>query len=267
MNYHAFAIPVKGFVVDGKLPASKFAELMEKRRQELPPENAAVMQNMVDSHDTDRLASMIVNTPKGAYGDDNGFDFNRNDSARMSQTYDIRKPDARQRSIQRLVVLMQMTYIGAPMIYYGDEAGMWGGTDPDDRMPMVWKEMKFDPQALDPRGKKREPDNVNFDPEIFDFYKRAIALRREHEALNHGDFSLVAADDKQQLLAFKRQSEKETLLVILNRGEEEAHVELPGADKMKGIFVTQGAVTGLVMQPGKLELRIPALTGAVLKAE
>jgi hypothetical protein len=36
---------------------------------------------------------------------------------------------------------------------------------------------------------------------------------------------------------------------------------------MKGIFVTQGAVTGLVMQPGKLELRIPALTGAVLKAE
>ncbi len=49
-----------------------------------------------------------------------------------------------------------MTYVGAPMIYYGDEAGMWGGHDPDDRMPMVWEDLKYDPQAIDPRGDERE---------------------------------------------------------------------------------------------------------------
>ena len=49
-----------------------------------------------------------------------------------------------------------MTYVGAPMIYYGDEAGMWGGHDPDDRMPMVWADLQYDPQAIDPRGDERE---------------------------------------------------------------------------------------------------------------
>ena len=45
-----------------------------------------------------------------------------------------------------------MTYVGAPMIYYGDEAGMWGAGDPDDRMPMIWKDLQYQPQTIDPRG-------------------------------------------------------------------------------------------------------------------
>ena len=37
-----------------------------------------------------------------------------------------------------MVALFQFTYVGAPMMYYGTEAGMWGADDPCDRMPMVW---------------------------------------------------------------------------------------------------------------------------------
>ena len=91
-----------------------------------------------------------------------------------------------------------MCYVGAPMIYYGDEAGMWGGHDPDDRMPMVWADLKYDPQAIDPRGDERAPDEVNFDQEVFDFYKSAVALRRGHDALSHGDYSVIAADNDQR---------------------------------------------------------------------
>src|SRR4029079_18702157 len=126
----------------------------------------------------------------------------------------------RERSIQRMIALFQMTYVGAPMIYYGTESGMWGGHDPDDRMPMVWPDMTYDPQAIDPRGNERTPDDVSFDQQLFDYYKRAIALRRQHEALNQGDYTLLTADDVQRSVVFSRRTSKETLLVALNRGDQ-----------------------------------------------
>ena len=62
------------------------------------------------------------------------------------------------------------------MVYYGDEAGMWGGDDPCDRLPMVWDDLKYDAQASDPLGASREADAVSVDAELLDFYRRAIAL-------------------------------------------------------------------------------------------
>jgi len=81
---------------------------------------------------------MIANGD-GSKDEGDQISFNERNNARASATYRIRRPDDRERDIQRLIVLFQMSYVGAPMIYYGDEAGMWGGNDPDDRMPMVGK--------------------------------------------------------------------------------------------------------------------------------
>jgi glycosidase len=208
MNYNAFAIPVKGFLVDDNIGPSKFVSLTNERRDNFPAPVAYVMQNLMDSHDTDRLASMIVNG-EGTQYENGQISFNTDNDARSSASYRIRKPNDRERAIQRLVVLFQMTYVGAPMIYYGDEAGMWGGHDPDDRMPMVWADLKYDPQAIDPRGDEREPDDVNFDQQIFDYYKSAVALRRGHDALSHGDYSVVFTDNDHDTLAFVRRSAKE----------------------------------------------------------
>src|SRR5438067_10515192 len=152
MNYFEFAMPVTGFLVDAKITASQFAKLLDARRSGLPPEAAEVMQNLMGSHDTDRLASMVVNGDLSKDSDPEHIDYNSNDAISTSHDYKIRKPNERERDIQRLVAFFQMTYVGAPMIYYGDEAGMWGATDPDDRMPMVWDDLKFEPQAIDPRG-------------------------------------------------------------------------------------------------------------------
>jgi glycosidase len=270
MNYNAFAIPVKGFLIDNHVAPSKFAEMIEQRRKEFPPATAAVMQNLVDSHDTDRLASMIVNGERIAYEKKDEIEFNKNASANSSKSYDIRKPGARHRSIQRLVTLLQMTYVGAPMIYYGDEAGEWGGGDPDDRMPMIWRELAYQPQAIDPRGQKREPDEVKFDEELFSFYKKAIALRREHESLNHGDFAVLATDDTQRTLAISRRSKTEKLIVVFNRGDQEAHVALPmGSAKLNPIFVTEGELDSIQATPSAtgIDITLPALTGAVLRSE
>ncbi|MEY2536460.1 MAG: cyclomaltodextrinase / maltogenic alpha-amylase / neopullulanase [Verrucomicrobiota bacterium] len=269
MNYNAFAIPVKGFLIDKNVLPSKFAELVDARRKQFPPVTAAVMQNLTDSHDTDRLASMIVNGEGTVYKDPNEIEFNVHNNAGVSQTYKIRKPNVRERNIQRLIVFLQMSYVGAPMIYYGDEAGMWGGGDPDDRMPMVWEGMACESQAIDPRGRERSPDEVRFDKDLFSFYKNAIALRREHDALNHGEFSVITADDVQNCLVLSRRSAKETLVIAINRSDNEAHLNLHvDSNQLLPIFVSRGEVDSVKAQQGTggMEIILPALTGAVFSS-
>ena len=104
----------------------------------------------------------------------------------------MRKPTDAERRIQRLVALLQMTYVGAPMIYYGTEAGMWGGDDPCDRMPMVWPDLTYEPQAADPLESAARPaDVVEFDEALFDFYRAAIDLRKQMPALRRGSIEFV----------------------------------------------------------------------------
>jgi cyclomaltodextrinase / maltogenic alpha-amylase / neopullulanase len=268
MNYNAFAIPVKGFLIDNNIAPSRFAELIDERRNEFPASNAAVMQNLIDSHDTDRLASMIVNGEGTTYKNPDQIEFNDNNDARSSQTYDIRKPNERERKIQRLVVMFQMCYLGAPMVYYGDEAGMWGGHDPDDRMPMVWADLKYDPQAIDPRGRERTEDDNNFDADLFAFYKKVIDFRRQQHALNHGDFDIVKADDDQRCLVIRRHSEKGTVLVAFNRSEVDATLVLPRVRKPEIAFVSSGEPEVVNMSEGTdgLRITVPSLTGVALTA-
>ncbi|HEX8280544.1 MAG TPA: glycoside hydrolase family 13 protein, partial [Chthoniobacterales bacterium] len=131
MNYNAFTIPVKGYLIDNNVAPSKFAKLLDERRKQFPAPVAAVMQNLIDSHDTDRFASMVVNGEGTVYPSADQIEFNSNNNLRSAKNYQIRRPNERERSIQRMIALFQMTYPGAPMIYYGTEAGMWGAHDPD----------------------------------------------------------------------------------------------------------------------------------------
>ncbi len=268
MNYNAFAIPLKGCLIDNNVAPSKFVQMLNERRNQFAPSMAAVMQNLTDSHDTDRLASMIVNGEGTKYQNPNEIEFNSNDSPRSSN-YKITKPDERQRKIQRLIVLFQMCYEGAPMIYYGDEAGMWGAGDPDDRMPMVWKGLTYAPQAIDPRGRARTPDDVNFDEDLFNFYKSAIGIRRKHVALNHGDFSVVATDDEQRVIVTRRQSKSETLYLVTNRGEKDATVQVQSEKKLSPMFASSGSLDLIKAEsePRATSVTVPALTGVLLRTE
>jgi len=272
MNYYGFAMPVKGFLVDRVVPPSKFSQLLDERRNALTPATAYAMMNLMDSHDTDRLASMIVNGEGTVYPDPNQIEFNSNNNAGISKKYQIRKPDAREREIQRLVALFQATYVGAPMIYYGTEAGMWGGNDPDERMPMVWADMKFDPQAIDPRGGTRKPDEVKFDEALFAFYKSAVALRKSNPVLSSGEYRALGAFDAEQTFVFQRKLGDKALIVALNRSDSPQTVEfdLAPADaalaaNMKPVFFTSPDAAGISssLSGDKMKISLPALTGAV----
>jgi glycosidase len=268
MNYHAFAFLTKGFLIDGRLSAHDFGRELSLRRQGYPAAMQFALQNLIDSHDTDRVASMIVNRPGDEpYRQAERYDYDVTDrvTPRHDPHYEVRKPNERERRIQRMVVLLQMTHLGAPMVYYGDEAGMWGGDDPCDRLPMVWEDLTYDDQAGDPLGRQRPVDKVAFDAALFEFYRDAIALRRDHEALRRGSWSPAASDDEAQFFAFQRRLGDKTVYIALNRGEQDFTWKLP-PHPGSPVEVALTTDEGVEVRRGSnaVEVIIPALTGVAL---
>ncbi len=156
MNYR-FAYASVDFFIDRDRDAASFDRELADVRADYAPEVNEIMQNLFDSHDTDRLASMIAN-PGRRYDNQNGPGSN--------PTYSTRKPSADHRKLQKLMALFQMTYVGAPMVYYGTESGMWGADDPDDRKPMVWDDLTYEPESTLPNSMRHDPDTVSFDHDI-----------------------------------------------------------------------------------------------------
>ncbi len=107
-------------------------------------------------------------------------------------------------SIFRQAVIMQMTLQGAPTIYYGDEVGVCGWTDPDNRRSFPW-------------GKE--------DWNILEFHKYAIGLHKRHKSLRYG--SLIPILGERNLIAYIRAVKDEQMLVVIYTGNEEIEVDIP----------------------------------------
>ncbi len=269
MNYYGFSFPVKGFLIDGTLPATEAVAEFRDRLDHHVPARRYAMLNLIDGHDTDRVASMIVNAARRPYEQPDRFDFDIAVSPRHHADYDLRSPDARERRIQRMVALLQLTYVGAPMMYYGTEAGMWGADDPCDRMPMVWPGMQFELQAADPRGRDREPCAVGFDQATFAFYRAAIELRNTYPCLRRGTIEFLPADDEARFLAFQRQDARDRLLVGFNRGDEAYawRIPTPAGTTVRQVFTASGEVGELALaaEGDATVVTLPPLEAVVLR--
>lgn len=145
----------------------------------------------------------------------------------------------------QLATLFQMTYPGAPSVYYGDEIGMVGGPDPDCRRSFPWDESLWDRSLLEA-------------------FTRYIALRKAHPALREG--SLITLQIKGETYVFARQTEAETVLVALNAGEKPETVSLNLKGVVPGDAVLKDPWTdeALPLSQGRLSLTLPALEGRVL---
>lgn len=268
MNYYAFAMPVKAFLIDNTIKPSAFGDLLNQRREQFADDTQLALWNLTDSHDTDRLAQMIVNRNAGGqYKNQEKFDYDEpGNSARSNDRYQIRKPNDEERAIQRLVTLFQLTYVGAPMFYYGVEAGIWGGDDPDCRKPMPWPDLKMETEKTDPIGRERPADDPNFDGELHGFFKSAIALHNDNPAFKTADFAVLSADDGKNIFVYSRGTGDDLRIVALNRSnaEQTVRLEVPAAAV---IFATQGNPASILLTGGGNArlLTLPPLTGAVLK--
>ncbi len=192
---------------------------------------AHILWNLMDSHDTDRLASMILNPD---------YNYDRMRSPRDNPDYILRKPTREERKTQKLIAVFQMTHIGSPLIYYGTEAGMWGADDPDDRKPMLWDDIEFENESSHPiQGETRPSDKNIFDYELFTFYKKLINLRKNNQALRHGSFKVIAELTKGDIFAFRRSTDKQSILIIFNRSDSEHQLEIKYNGKVRDIFNNQ----------------------------
>jgi cyclomaltodextrinase len=209
MNY-PFAILSQQFFVNQKtaISCSQLAERATDMQFKYPFQAVLDNQNLFDSHDTDRVASMFVNPDLPYDGADRIQD--------NGPHYNPRKPNQSERARMLQEVAWQMTYVGAPMIYYGDEAGMWSADDPSDRQPMVWKDLE-----------PYDNPEVKFDQEKFDWYQKLIAIRQHFPALQTGFFHPVLIDDRRGIIAYSRTLGSESVVVVLNHTDHEQTVEVP----------------------------------------
>ena len=218
MNYR-FARAVKKFIVDIKeqISPEAFADSINTLKKEYPKENLYVLQNLMDSHDVDRIGSQIVNP-------DRWYDHYANPG--QNKNYLVRKPDSTEILKQKLIAAIQITMPGAPMIYYGDEAGMWGADDPDCRKPMVWENMKYDSEATDPLGRVRKPDPVSFDHDLFNWYKKIIKIRKDNKALSGGDLNFFFINNEEKVLGYSRTLNGTTIYIILNNNNDIRNIQV-----------------------------------------
>lgn len=260
MNYR-WAAEVCHFFIDknDKTVVSEFDRRIKSLQNDYPEHVNYVLMNLMDSHDTDRLPSRIVN-PDMQYDHRVGLNDNRN--------YNVRKPTAEEYNVQKLIALFQMTYVGAPMIYYGDEVGMWGGDDPDERKPMLWADLTYDDEASHPFGEPRPRDKNAADMELFDYYKKLIKIRKENEALMVGSFHTLLTDDKSDVYAFLRAKDENVVVVVLNNADSESRATISNKQLLK-YSEWQNLLTGelLSMSHGMIDISLRPKSGVVLRAK
>lgn len=173
MNYR-FRDACLQFFAHDSISVTRFDSLLERQRMDYPAAVNGVLQNLLGSHDTERFLTLCDG-----------------DTAALT-----------------LAWLFQMTYPGAPMIYYGDEIGMVGGRDPGCRGTMVW----------DPAGQ---------DTTLLARMKSLVALRNREAVLRHGSYQRILADDRKTTLVFSRNTAETNALVFLNRSAHTRTIGVP----------------------------------------
>ena len=232
------AFDSKGFPDSGKvIPASDFLDRLSSIREDYPDAAYYSLMNLLDSHDTERLLWTL--TP-GA------------------ETTAAKEADAANVAVGkqrvRIASLIQYTLPGAPTVYYGDEVGMTGDDDPDDRRTYPWADLGGRP-----------------DTQLLAHYTALAKVRRDNAVLRTGDFKALLADDAAGIAAYGRKTSSQAALVVLNRGGSVATVDVPVAGYLRdGVAFSRAYAVGSGGSPstasaaGKVIVTIPANGGVLL---
>lgn len=172
MNYWLRDVMLDFFAAKS-ISASTFAGQLDEILMSYTDQANTAMMQLLGSHDTERF---LTACSRGGWGWQSG-----------ESTMDRMK----------LAVGFQMTYVGMPMIYYGDEVGMSGKTDPECRKPMVWQE-----------DKQNKP--------LLAHYKKLIRLRHQYAPLRCGTTRVWFVDEIHNTVGFLRSHGDVTIGIVLN---------------------------------------------------
>ena len=258
-----------------KLKAQDFFNELREKRTWYPYQALQASQNLNGSHDTDRLYSRIVNDVVGRNLEEGkqlekGYNGIRPDLASNNHpntTIDWRNSPIKPKDILKLISIFQMTYIGAPMLFYGDEVGMWGATDPYCRKPMLWKEFLYDNEKNPSHINQNEVYEQKVDSDLFEWYKKLIRIRLENKTLVYGKFREVFADNERDVIAYERVIEDQLIIVVINNSFnswENVEFETNYQDERFIDLVTEGR-TFRTGSNGKIKLDLKAKEGLILR--
>jgi alpha-glucosidase len=191
-NYDGFTQPVSEWITGhdynnntASISTSQFDSWLHSTRSNYPIDVQEVMANFLSSHDITRFGTR-------AGGD-------------IWKTY--------------LGLFFQMTYVGTPTIYYGDEYGMQGGADPDDRRTFDWTQGTTSNSAVA-------------------LTQKLISIRNSYPALRTGSFMTLLTDDTNKIYSYGRFDNTNRIAVVLNNDSTSHTVTVP----VYQMSVTNGSI-------------------------
>ena len=198
MNYDAFMEPVTWFLTG-----------LEKHSDEAREELLGNIDNFIGSM-AHHMSNMLTPSLQVAMNELSNHDHSRflTRTNHMVGRVEHLGPEAANeyvnKAVMREAVVMQMTWVGAPTVYYGDEAGVCGFTDPDNRRTYPWG---------------------HEDQELIAFHKEAIRIHKEHPALKTGSLKILGGEEN--ILSYARFKGHDRIIVVINNRSERAEVKVP----------------------------------------
>ena len=198
MNYDAFMEPITWFLTG-----------MEKHSDEAREELLGNIDNFIGSM-AHHMSNMLTPSLQVAMNELSNHDHSRflTRTNHMVGRVEHLGPEAANeyvnKAVMREAVVMQMTWVGAPTIYYGDEAGVCGFTDPDNRRTYPW-------------GRE--------DHELIAFHKEAIRIHKEHLALRTGSLKILGGEEN--VLSYARFKGNDRIIIVINNRSERTEVKVP----------------------------------------
>ncbi len=191
MNY-PFLFACVDYFADRKIDSTAFANQLMQLYHRYVPQVSRCEMNSLSTHDTPRFLTRCRGNQE----------------------------------MQRLAATLQLTWVGAPCIYYGEELGMEGGADPDNRRGMTWT-------------------NATDDNPMLQYYKKLVHLRNKSRALQSGDPTILETNDSANTLAFSRTLGNEIAIVVLNRSDQRQTVKVRLDLKTEQLLGKSGLVDAL----------------------
>lgn len=250
MNYDAFMEPVTWFLTGMEKHSDEYREdllgnsevffrAMQHHMSRYNSQSLLVAMNELSNHDHSRFLTRT--------------------SRKVGRTESV-GPEAADEGIRpeimRAAIVMQMTLPGAPTVYYGDEAGVCGWTDPDSRRTYPW-------------GSE--------DTGLLEFYRRLIYIHKESRILKCGSYKQLYSDNG--IIGYGRFLESGALAVIVNSREAAAcinvpvwEINVPDSTVMDRLVLTDRDGysfdnAAYEVKDGRLAIEMPAFSACILRCQ
>lgn len=250
MNYDAFMEPVTWFLTGMQKHSDDYREDMRG--------NADSFWGAMRHHSANfTMPSLLVAMNELSNHDHSRFLTRTNHKVGRTNTLGAQAAnEGVNKAVLREAVVIQMTWPGAPTIYYGDEAGVCGFTDPDNRRTYPWG---------------------HEDQELIAFHKDIIRIHKSHKEFLTGSLKYIDAD--YNVIAYGRFNKMGKSVIVVNNNDHEItkelsvwYLDIPKECMLTQLLLTtaQGYTTEFKEHPviaGKIHVTLPATSAIILRYE